>query len=471
MFACLLVASPAFAGFVNLPETGQTKCYDTAGTEVPCVGTGQDGEIQAGVVWPSPRFVANADTTITDNLTGLVWASNANIMPARNLGWDADGTLNDGAVTWQHALDYVVKLNAEQYLGYADWRLPNVNELESLVNAGEANTAAWLNTQGFTNVQFFTNAEDKKTTYYWTSTSYASTTTVACRVRLTDGWVCATTKSTNYYVWPVRGGQHLTQPAQVWKTGQTESYAAGDDGELEEGVAWPDPRFTDNGDGTVTDNLTGLMWTKDANGAGGTTDWYGALDYVWGMNAGTNPNYGYTDWRLPNRKEMYSLTDVSQYAPALPAGYPFTGVESDYYWSSTTYAYGCSNAWKVLMGYGLVHAYPKSDPSFSYVWPVRAGLHDHTDITPELAAEGMAREIVRRLQMMRRSAGFEIADHITTCYQGDEYIRRVIADFTDYIKQETLSEQLVEKAPEKRAYTESFKLEGHELLLGVKKLS
>ena len=94
-----------------------------------------------------------------------------------------------------------------------------------------------------------------------------------------------------------------------------------------------------------------------------------------------------------------------------------------------------------------------------------------TDITTELAAEGMAREIVRRLQMMRRSAGFEIADHIATCYQGDEYIRSVMADFTDYIKQETLSEQLVDGAPEEGAYAESFKLEGHELLIGVKKLN
>ncbi len=94
-----------------------------------------------------------------------------------------------------------------------------------------------------------------------------------------------------------------------------------------------------------------------------------------------------------------------------------------------------------------------------------------TDITLELAAEGMAREIVRRLQMMRRSAGFEIADHIATCYQGDEYIRSVMADFTDYIKQETLSEQLVDGAPEEGAYTEKFKLEGHELLIGVKKLN
>lgn len=53
--------------------------------------------------------------------------------------------------------------------------------------------------------------------------------------------------------------------APVERTGQTTSYAAGDDGDLQRGAIWPNPRFTDNGNGTVTDNLTGLIWLKDAN--------------------------------------------------------------------------------------------------------------------------------------------------------------------------------------------------------------
>jgi len=57
----------------------------------------------------------------------------------------------------------------------------------------------------------------------------------------------------------------IDEPAPVPKTGQTTSYATGDDGDLEKGVAWPDPRFMDNGNGTVTDNLTGLIWLKNAN--------------------------------------------------------------------------------------------------------------------------------------------------------------------------------------------------------------
>jgi isoleucyl-tRNA synthetase len=92
------------------------------------------------------------------------------------------------------------------------------------------------------------------------------------------------------------------------------------------------------------------------------------------------------------------------------------------------------------------------------------------DIPDELLAEGVAREIVRRLQTMRRSAGFDIADHIVTCYQGDDYIKRVMSDFADYIKQETLSKELVEGAPGTGAFTESHSLSGHEITLGVRRL-
>ena len=92
-----------------------------------------------------------------------------------------------------------------------------------------------------------------------------------------------------------------------------------------------------------------------------------------------------------------------------------------------------------------------------------------TEISPELAAEGMAREIVHRLQTMRKSAGFEIADYIVTYYTGDDYIQKVMRDFSDYIKQETLSRQLVPGEPEKGAFAESVKLGGHTLHLGVKK--
>ncbi len=93
-----------------------------------------------------------------------------------------------------------------------------------------------------------------------------------------------------------------------------------------------------------------------------------------------------------------------------------------------------------------------------------------TEIPPELAAEGLAREVVHRLQTMRRSAGFDIADYITTYYQGDAYISQVMEGFADYIRQETLSRELTEGVPEEGAFTERHKLGDHEVSLGVKRL-
>ncbi len=93
-----------------------------------------------------------------------------------------------------------------------------------------------------------------------------------------------------------------------------------------------------------------------------------------------------------------------------------------------------------------------------------------TEISPELQAEGMAREVVHRLQIMRRAAGFDIADHIVTYYQGDAYIRQVLKDFAGYIKQETLSRELVEGIPEQGVFSESHRLGGYDILLGVKRL-
>jgi PKD repeat protein len=163
------------------------------------------------------------------------------------------------------------------------------------------------------------------------------------------------------------------------KTGQTTSYYNRDDGDLKKGVAWPSPRFYDHGNGTVSDNLTGLMWTKNANPAGNTMNWQQALDYCRGLSFA-----GYTDWRLPNKKELRSLCDYSQHDPALPQGYPFTNVQSSYYWSSTTFASYPDYAWTVYFTYGTVGGDYKWD---GYAWPVRVGQGgsfgdlDHIDVT------------------------------------------------------------------------------------------
>jgi len=122
------------------------------------------------------------------------------------------------------------------------------------------------------------------------------------------------------------------------KTGATTSWATGDDGDLEKGVAWPNPRFTDNGNGTVTDNMTGLIWLKDANAGDGTETWPDALTLCSALangQQGLSDGSSSGDWRLPNIKELQSLIDFGQVGPALPDGHPFTDVQNSFYWSST----------------------------------------------------------------------------------------------------------------------------------------
>jgi len=176
-------------------------------------------------------------------------------------------------------------------------------------------------------------------------------------------------------------------PAPVSKTGQTISYANGDDGEYQKGVAWPNPRFTDNEDGTVTDKLTGLIWLKDANCFGQRT-WNNALSDCNGLASGT---CGLTDgsnageWRLPNLFELESLRNMKYHHLVLSntagngqwsEGDPFNNVQGYYYWSATSYANEPepSLAWCVAMTDGFLYYIDKQNDFNLYVWPVR-GCH------------------------------------------------------------------------------------------------
>lgn len=158
------------------------------------------------------------------------------------------------------------------------------------------------------------------------------------------------------------------------KTGQTTPYRAGDDGALQKGVAWPSPRFTDNANGTVTDNLTGLIWLKNANCLGAQV-WYLAVDAVNELASGS---CGLSDgstvgaWRLPNAREMQSLIDYGRAGPALPSSHPFTGVLPTNYWTSTSAIVSpLSYAWFVDLNLGRWDFTNKGTPC--YVWPVRGG--------------------------------------------------------------------------------------------------
>jgi hypothetical protein len=172
---------------------------------------------------------------------------------------------------------------------------------------------------------------------------------------------CNIAWSEDFYVIPIGKRNH----APVEKTGQTTCYntegetidcaGTGQDGDFQEGVNWPIPRFTDNGNGTVTDNLTGLIWPQHLGCHFG--DWQSGLDFCNGLASGTcwlTDNSEAGDWRLANRKELLSLLDQSQYNPAIPAGHPFIVSSSAVFISSTTSANSTTAAWEVSIYAGTM---------------------------------------------------------------------------------------------------------------------
>lgn len=125
-------------------------------------------------------------------------------------------------------------------------------------------------------------------------------------------------------------------------------------------------RFSVDGD-TVTDSETGLVWPRLAQVAETGLSWAEAFDFIRGMNE--RRAFGFSDWRLPNRRELYSLIDHGQREPALPDGHPFEHVWSGKVWSSTSSARDRAYAWWVQFSGGRMFFGRKADDCV--VWPVR----------------------------------------------------------------------------------------------------
>lgn len=374
-----LAVAASRGGSARVEKTGQNLCYDPTGTTgtVSCSGTGQDGETQSGVASPAPRFTDNLNGTVTDNLTGLLWLKNANCFGDFNT---FRGVLGDA---WALESGSCGLTDGSQR---GDWRVPNVKELQSLIDLGQVSPALPSDASVFSNVQ------SNVGTGYWSSTSKAASKGGAWFVEMESGKTQYRGGSFGYSLWPVRG--FTGGEASVEATGQTLCYrdwgdppyttpCAGtlQDGETQAGVPWPDPRFTDNLNGTVTDNLTGLVWLKNANCAGGGAmrSWAQALSDLSSLQ---NGSCGLTDgsavgtWRLPNQKEFQSLVDFSQNDWALPMGHPFTNVQTDwYYWSSTSDLRYPGDAWVISLtsnfGAGITLSARKTHPN--HVWAVRGG--------------------------------------------------------------------------------------------------
>jgi type 1 fimbria pilin len=196
---CAPAMSPTLPSALSFPATGQTTCFDNSGTVIPCAGTGQDGDIKAGAAL---AYTDNGDGTITDNNTGLMWekqCQDGSIHDLSNIycGWDAAFSA------------HVAALNTMSFAGHADWRLPDIRELASIIDyevpppgptvAGVFNTAC---TAGCTT----TNCSCTQPGRYWSSTSGTENPARARTVLFYRGDVDTDAKTGNCdYVRAVRG--------------------------------------------------------------------------------------------------------------------------------------------------------------------------------------------------------------------------------------------------------------------------
>jgi hypothetical protein len=266
-----------------LPDTGQTISYTST--------KGEDADFTIN----PPSYKDNGDETITDNVTELMWQK-------------ADG----GEMTFENAFLYVKSVNLG---GYSDWRLPTSFELFSINSYDRVNPA--LNINYFT----ITTAE-----YWWTSETRADDASMVWVVNA-GGGVGAHPKSETISAGGVKHFNTRVVRNPKTNTGITE-------------------RYKDNGDGTISDRLTGLMWQK--NQSAKTMSWEDALSYATNLTLA-----GKSGWRLPNVKELQSLNDTKLIKPSFNKSY-FTGISSGNYWSSTTLVQTPTKAWDINVDYGIV---------------------------------------------------------------------------------------------------------------------
>jgi hypothetical protein len=329
-------------------DTNQNACYDDDGWEITCPGPGepfygQDAQ-NAGI---QPAYQDNGDGTVTDLSTGLMWQQTPDL---------------ENKSTWSEAVAGAATLGLA---GYDDWRLPSIKELYSLMDFSgitamdAAGSTPYLDTDYFDFAFGDTSAGERMIdAQYCSSTEYVSTTMFGSHtvfgVNFADGRI------KGYGTSDPDGGEKTFFVRYVR-------------GNLEFGVN----DFTDNGDGTITDHATGLMWSQADSGSG--MIWEDALAWVEARNA--EQHLGYGDWRLPDAKELQSILDYTRSpdtsaSAAIDPVFSITSIvneggETDYpyFWTGTSHLEGVSGPLGDFAGYvafGRALGWMETPPSGNY---------------------------------------------------------------------------------------------------------
>ncbi len=274
-------------------QTGQVKSYDADGNVVTDGSIKDDGYYQAGVT----RSYSRDGDIVIDNTTGLQWQDNETIQKS----WDVAGT---------YCVDFSLG-------DHNNWRLPNIKELETIVDDGKHDPSATENI--FQHISL----------YYWSATTSANSASDAWYVGFDNGMSYFLAKSTNLDIRCVRGGQ--LKPANLSR---------------------------DDTNDIVSDSTTGLQWQDDSDAKTTLTGWAAAIDHCENDLA----LGGYNDWRLPNKNELLTIVDRSRKFPAIDVSV-FQNTDetySSYYWSSTTSTSATGKAWYVRFTLGYSYDDAKS---------------------------------------------------------------------------------------------------------------
>ena len=291
-------------------DTNQGLCYNKSEViECPARSEAFYGQ-DAQYTGTPPSYTDNVDGTITDNVTGLVWTQD----------------LSGYSMPWAEASSYCESLTVGDT---TNWRLPNVKELWSIRDF----SAGWP----------------------WVDTDYFYLVGDGSQGAQQHSW------SSNYYrVDTEEAVKNVAFIVNDW-TGHIKALDGNRFVRCVSGDEYGMNDFVDNGDSTITDNATGLMWEQ--NDSGKAMNWVAALAY-----AEASTNAGYDDWRLPNVKELQSLADYSGVFPAIDSTmFKVSGITNEagnadypYYWSSTSNpyidpndAYGYWYAWYIAAGYAV----------------------------------------------------------------------------------------------------------------------